>query len=185
LKHRHQHRLRWIDAAEGYPRLLDDTQSVSVGQASLILEEDRVAGHGLLAASQIFVGDTREASAEAQVGEQRVRAIDEVFLQYILLVLVSRSAVRHELDAAVSREWRVLACPTSYGHPKRREAAHRRPPAKNPAGAQLDGNAVGGSVGAGISRDSTVLAPIFAAVAQQQAKIRTDGQVQRRVRVEH
>jgi hypothetical protein len=114
-------------------RVFEDPHSLARRETVLVLNENAVACYGLLAPRGILVSDARQAGSQTQVGEERVRPVDQVFLQYVLLVLIGVAAMRHELDPALSFEGSILARTPPHREPKRRKRTHRRASPKNAA----------------------------------------------------
>ncbi len=105
----HEGERRLLHLGRNDLRHLEQVPPVAAGHRLVILEEEGVLGHRVPPPLGVDIGDLRETHPEAQVGEETVRAVDQVLLQHVLLVLLPTVlAVRHQLQLVLAREDRVL-----------------------------------------------------------------------------
>ena len=96
-----------MDVVEKHPLTFDDPAERPLRDVVVILDEHPVAIRDCLLLNRVDVGDLREPRAEGKRRQQVVHPVDGVLAQHVLLELRDRSAVRAELQRAVSIEHRL------------------------------------------------------------------------------
>ena len=142
----------------------------------LLLQEERIARHGIVITAGVHVGDACQAHTKALVGDDIVGSIDQVLLEQVLLIPVSVPAVGHEFD---------LVLPVQHGPPEgvlrqvdvqRWEAARLEPEFATRPHLELD--RAHGAVVRRHGQDSGAILAVLLAISLELVEVGSQGDLQ-------